>query len=1126
MGANLRHLFWTAITGLCLGCVLPCAPAAEPSSPQEPAATEFFESRIRPVLAERCYSCHSGQAKSLEGGLLLDSAVGLAAGGNRGPAIDIADAGASLLLQAIRYTSDELKMPPEDAGGPLAAEQVADFESWIRAGAPFPAAAEPLSDARQHEHARQHWAFQRVLKQNPPAVVQERWVKNDVDSFILAALEQAGASPSPSVDRRTLLRRAKYDLIGLPPTWDEIVAFENDSSPTAYADLIERLLASPHYGERWGRYWLDVARYADTKGYVYSREERRFVHAHVYRDWVVRSLNEDLPYDQFLVRQIAADQVEGIDRSSLAAMGFLTIGRRFINVKADIIDDRIDVVSRGLMGLTVACARCHDHKYDPVPTKDYYSLYGVFEGSSESTLPLATLPEVPSSPFEAELASRNRTLGELFIAHREELLERLRSMSAAYLAIVPKVATLPTEDFYMTMGSDEVNPVFVRQWHKYISRLPATDPIFAPWHKFANLPPESFAASAGTVLAELSAAGVVVNPLVHRAFAGAPPSSVDEVAQRYGKIFNDVHTAWRAVQLAASAVRAVAPPSLPDPAAEAVRQVLYGADSPIYLRPTKPSEAEFFFAEAAREELGQAQAKIESWIVESLGAVAHAVILEDRSQQQPPRVFVRGNPKNQGVEVPRQFLEVIAGRQRRPFEQGSGRLELARAIASPDNPLTARVMVNRIWAHHFGAGLVRTPSDFGLRSEPPSHPELLDYLATRFIESGWSIKAMHRLIMTSATYQQASDDLPESRAIDPDNRLWWRTNRRRLDFEAARDSLLAVAGRLDPSVGGRAVDLTSQPFSNRRTLYGYIDRLNLPTMFRAFDFASPDTHSPKRFETTVPQQALFMMNHPFVMDQARHLGAHPEVAAAEGIEAKVTALYRRIFARDPTSDEIDLARPFAEEQPVTAAATSPWSYGQARLDPQTELVREFTPLPYYTGETWHAGPQLPELKCGWAALSAGGGTPGSEPGWAVARRWSAPRSGTLAIKGQIGHTSETGDGIRARIVHNRLGELARWNLHKLSSESALTGVKVQQGDTLDFVVDGRQDKTGDEFTWNVELRMEADEAAGAAGAAEGASDAHQWKSQRDFSGPAVPPLTPWQRYVHVLVQSNEFMFVD
>ncbi|MGD9720647.1 MAG: PSD1 and planctomycete cytochrome C domain-containing protein [Pirellulales bacterium] len=642
-----------------------------------PALTDLFEKHVRPLLVNRCLECHGAKQ---EGGLRLDSRAAMIAGGDNGPALVPGDPDASLLVKALRY-ADEPKMPP---AGPLANEAIEPLVQWIAAGAPWPGDASiPL--AQDPDAWRSHWAFQPVRAPARPTVNERDWPQTAIDEFVLARLEGQGLSPSPAADRRTLLRRACYDLTGLPPTAEEIEAFVTDPDPRAFDRAIERLLASPHYGERWARHWLDVARYADSKGYVFTAD-RNYPNAYKYRDWVVRAFNDDLPYDQFLVAQIAADRLPGDDKSRLAAMGFLTVGRRFLNNAHDIIDDRIDVLTRGTMGLTVACARCHDHKYDPIPTADYYSLYGVLASSVE-----------------------------------------------------------PGDGEYMSLADAE-----------------------------------------------------------------------------------------------------------------------------------KPLD---------------------------------------------PHVFVRGNPGNQGAAVPRQFLAALAGDARQPFGAGSGRLELARAIASRDNPLTARVIVNRVWMHFFDEPLMETPSDFGLRSEPPTHPELLDYLAGSLMEDGWSLKGLARRIMQSAAYQQASLDRPECRAIDSQNRLLWRMNRKRLDFEGLRDGLLTAAGQLDGTLGGAAVELTAWPAPRRRTLYGRIDRQNLPNLFRTFDFAGPDTHSPRRFETTVPQQALYMLNSPFLAEQVRTLAARAEHSATDP-RGRIEQLYRLALARRPSEHELALGLSFLESE-VAAEPTAP-----------------------------------------------------------------------------------------------------------------------------------------------------------------------------------------------------------
>jgi hypothetical protein len=650
------------------------AGADEPAKPS-PEAIEFFEAKIRPILVENCYECHSSKAKDVKGGLLLDTREGALQGGDSGAAVVPGDPNRSLLIQAIRYSEDAYQMPPK---GKLPAETIADFESWIENGAADPRDEKPVTEKEQTSPKETHWSFQPIHRAKSPPTMERSWPRDIIDSVAVARIEQHGLAPSPEADRRTLLRRLSYDLTGLPASYEEIEAFVADSDPAAYEKRVDSLLASPAFGERWARHWLDVARYADTKGYVFM-EDRSYPEAYLYRDWVTGAFNGDLPYDQFLRFQIAADRLAPDDPQKLAAMGFLTLGRRFVNNKHDIIDDRIDVITRGLLGLTVTCARCHDHKYDPIPIDDYYSLYGVFASSREPN------------------------------------------------------------------------------------------------------------------------------------------------------------------------------------------------DAPSKLR------------------------------------------LIDSDRPRNARVFLRGNSRNQGDEVPRRFLAVLSGENRQPFTDGSGRLELANAIANPANPLTARVFVNRVWGHLFGEGLAPSASDFGLRSDPPEYPEILDDLARDFADGGWSVKELIRRIVLSSLYRQGSLDEAERIAADPENRWLARRSRRRLDFEALRDSLLVVGGGLDRQMGGASVKITEDRGSPRRSLYAYIDRQNLPGVFRAFDFASPDTHAPKRYETITPQQALFLLNNRFTLGQARSIGRAFSGVSYEDqgrLSELVVAIYRRVLARDPTSEESHAAVEF------------------------------------------------------------------------------------------------------------------------------------------------------------------------------------------------------------------------
>jgi hypothetical protein len=756
-----------------LSLLLCCSPrllaqTALPASSAQASLAEFFESKVRPVLAEHCFSCHGPEKQ--RAGLRLDSKAAALRGSDDGPVLDPGHPEKSLLIKAIRHDS-EIKMPPK---GKLPARVIEDLTTWVRLGAVWPENGSAAIKSGAVAGWKTHWAFQPVRKPPVPKVKNAAWVRTPVDAFILAKLDSEELAPNPAADRRTLLRRAKFDLLGLPPTAEEIATFEADTAGDAFAKMVDRYLASPHYGERWARHWLDVARYADTKGYVFN-EERRYAYAYAYRDYVIKAFNGDLAYDQFLVQQIAADRLvaHGLaEPACQAAMGYLTLGRRFLNNVPDIIDDRIDVLSRGLMGLTVSCARCHDHKYDPIPSRDYYSLYGVFASSMEpKDLPLIAEPE----------------------------------RTKEYLAFESKVSELESE------------------------------------------------------------------------------------VARYK---------------------------------EANKQEL-----------TKGNRK-------FRDGLRALQSKVDAFQASSPAAPARAMILRDKPQPVQQRVFLRGNPNNLGLDVPRQFLGMIAGEHAQPFTDGSGRLELARAIVDSSNPLTARVLVNRLWLHLFGQGLVTTPSDFGLRADPPSHPELLDYLAARFMEDGWSIKKMLRLLVLSNTYRISSAPQAAAAQVDPENRWLARMNRKRLEFEALRDALLACAGRLDPKMYGPPVDITTSPFNGRRTLYGFIDRQNLPGLFRTFDFASPDATSPQRYLTTVPQQALFLLNSPFVQEQAKALVHRPEMATAHETPAKIQILYRLVYGRGADSAEVHLGEQYLSGSAgpaENAGLMTPWErYGQVLL-----LANEF-----------------------------------------------------------------------------------------------------------------------------------------------------------------------------------------
>ncbi len=1071
---------------------------------------EAFEREIRPLLVENCRKCHG--ADKQKGGLRIDSRKALIEGGETGPAVVPGRSDKSVLIDAVRQRG-ELKMPP---GRKLRDEQIAALERWVAAGAPWPAEA-PVAD-KVDEARRRHWAFRPVAAPDPPPVRRGDWCRTPIDAFVLARLEAAGLEPSPPADRRTLIRRVSYDLTGLPPAPEEVDAFVADPDPDAFAAVVDRLLASPHHGEQWARHWLDVARYSDTKGYVYAREERFFVGAPAYRDWVVRAFNDDMPYDRFLLNQVAADRVAPGDRSALAAMGFLTIGRRFLGVTHDIIDDRIDVVTRGTMGLTVGCARCHDHKFDPIPTSDYYSLYGVFQNCTERTEPVADPvgTDDRSRAFRKELDRRSEALRAGLASGRAEASRRVRERLADYLMAQRNPEAFPQEGFDVILGKADLIPAFVRRWKNYLdASAKADDPVFRPWRRFAGLRDDEFAGRAAGLTRDLKESPGL-NPLVARAFA-EPPASIREVAARYGKLLAEVD---RRVQ---ESRRIAASEALPDADTEALRQVFYGPRSPCVVPDEGIVSTEMFFDTDTVVALWKLQGDVDRWLVKSPAAPPYAVALVDRAEIREPRVFRRGNPANRGDEVSRHFLTAIAGPDPKPFTIGSGRLELARAIVDPANPLTARVWVNRVWMHHFGAGLVRTPSDFGLRAEPPSHPELLDWLADRLIKEGWSTKALHRMILLSAAYQQRSDAPGDTRMreqalrVDPANHLLWRMNPRRLTFEEARDTALVASGELNRRVGGRAEELFPGGATNsRRTLYGLVDRQFLPSVLRVFDFANPDLHIPMRSETTVPQQALFALNHPFLAGRARALAARVRDA---GPEAAVRRLYRATYQREPTASQVRAALSFLdgaseEPTPTPARETLAWSYGFGSVDPCTARVAHYRPLPHFNGSAWGGGPQWPDPALGWVQLTARGGHAGNDLQHAAIRRWTAPRDATLAIRSTATHEVAAGDGIRCWIVSSLRGVLKSATVHDAKVRLDVGPIEVEAGETIDFVVDFREGLNSDQYLWAPEIREV------------GPGPDTTWDAARDFVGPAVLRLSPIEQLAQVLLMANELMFVD
>ena len=709
----------------------------------------------------------------------------------------------------------------------------------------FSAGSLPTDSAFDMSAADTHWAFVPLVKPEIPAI-SGKVSSNPVDAFVSYKLGERGLSLNTRSDKRTLIRRVTYDLTGLPPTFEEVESFLTDESSGAYVRLVDRLLASMAYGERWARHWLDVARYADTKGIFRGG---RYSFSYTYRDYVIRSFNEDKPYDQFVLEQLAADQLDlGEDKSALAAMGFLTLGRTFFGRKDFIIDDQIDVVTRGLQGLTVSCSRCHDHKFDPIPTADYYSLHGIFASSQDADeLPVIQSPrsEEDYQCFLKEQQRFDNEIKALTDKTIDKFLVSERSVTGSYLDAVDEARVIEDdEDFKVFAGSRKLQVDVLRLWIAFVdSDEGRGHPVLQAWFDgYEN---------------------------------GDREGGVAFYNERFATTVKEDGEGDSEVRAFFEEVGAPVNPNRENIAKWIRRKI--GADT------------------------GQVTRDRHALDWTHPGAPIRAHTLEDISKPKNSRIYKRGDSGNLGDEVPRRYLQVLSGGNRKPFSSGSGRLELAEAIVGESQQLTARVIANRIWGWHMGRGIVDTPSDFGVRTEEPEHVDMLNWMASSLVESGWSLRSLNRMIVLSDTYQQSSSAKLENLEIDSENVMWHYHPRARLDFESMRDSLLMVAGNLDRTMGGLQVDLTDA-MTNRRTVYGYIDRKDMPGLFRTFDHPSPEASSPGRFETLVPQQALFLLNSPFVIEQSKHLAKRVSRSAA--FDERIQLLYQYVYQRDPTPSEM------------------------------------------------------------------------------------------------------------------------------------------------------------------------------------------------------------------------------
>jgi hypothetical protein len=977
-------------------CVILCL-AALPNAvfAQDAAGIEFFESRIRPLLADRCYGCHSHGAKKLKASLHLDSREGALKGGESGPALVPGSPEKSRLIESVTYKNVDLQMPPKDK---LGDQQIADLTAWVKMGAPWgttkaatAAATGPIEEFNLARRKAAHWAWQPVRPQTPPAVRDATWAEDPIDRFVLAKLEQSNLKPSGPADKRTLVRRAYFAVTGLPPTPEQVEAFLADSSPDAFTTVVDQLLASPAFGERWGRHWLDLVRYAETMGHEFDFP---IPNAWRYRDYVIRALNKDLPYDRFLTEQIAGDLLtdprrgpDGINESALGT-GFYFFGEDVqapVDVRqhqADVFDNRIDVLGKSMLGLTIACARCHDHKFDAISAADYYALYGYLKATRYTQ----------AAVNDRDIAAKAAELGRL----KRSIRQAVARAALANLPPGPLPVDVPTPVPDRPGDLDLAPDTWIAEGAAF-ARVAAGDFMVGDERQPIRGFPTSAKFHSGLVSNRLE--GALRSPTMtlgkrylHVRAAGAD-ARLNVVVDNFNVIRDPIYgglkralkagkTAWLSVDLqmwqGRQAYVELIDTSVADPGGPAAaingwasieRAILSDGATP----PPSPVAS----TQPVAADASYIRATLNPWSDGSLSAApdapARVAVLTRLMTDRPAstdeiaalireyrrvestltapvyapaasdgpaddeHLFIRGSPKNLGPKVPRRFLEALTpmgGSPSVPGTQNPGpgtsanRLDLAKRIADPANPLTPRVMVNRVWHHLFGRGLVASVDNFGALGDAPSHPELLDHLADRFVREGWSIKRLIRAILLTRTWQQSSRGDAAVDAADPDNKLLHRQNVRRLEAETIRDLLLAISGRLDPTMYGPGVPVHLTEFmegrgrpgssgpldgAGRRSIYLEVRRNFLPPMLLTFDTPTPFNTMGRRSVSNVPAQALILMNDPFVQQQAA-LWAKSAVGRDDSDRARLTRMYLQAFSRPPTDDEAQILLPFVAQR--------------------------------------------------------------------------------------------------------------------------------------------------------------------------------------------------------------------
>ena len=924
---------------------------AEDAKTIDPKKLEFFEARIRPVLIEHCYECHSAKSEEVKGSLLVDSAVGLLQGGDSGPAIVPGKPNESPLIEALRY--EGVEMPPD---GRLPANVIKDFERWVEMGSPDPRTDNPAEGVIKPqrvidlEAGRQFWAFRPVHRHERPDVSDKSWPTSDIDAFVLQKLEGAGLKPAPDAERRTLIRRLYFDLIGLPPSPEDVAAFLEDESAMAVQTVVDRLLDSPQFGVHWGRHWLDVARYADSNGADFNAT---FHNAWKYRDYVIASFDQDKPFDQFIREQIAGDLLLHENDKQLTdgivATGFLMLGTKMLSERdkekltMDVVDEQLNTIGQAFMAVTLGCARCHDHKFDPIPTRDYYALAGILRSTrtlqGESQQYVSTWPRRQLPAKEEHVA-----LVKEFESTKKQLQASIKSAKAEADTLGNKVDELRKGTNSLLVDDSEAK--LTGNWEKSTYTKPFIGKGYIhdgksekgeKWAEFTINVPRT--AKYDVQLAYAGTRGRATNVPISVKHAESEvevtlnqevKAPIDNLFASLGHFPFDVEkpaiitisTRGTEGYVLIDAVRLV---ELDEKGAPVVNEVSEENEE------LKRAEAEL---KAASEKHKQLEDDLERLDKEAPPPLPVAIAVAEANEIGDCEINIRGEHRNLGPKAPRGFLQVAySGPAPTIDEKASGRLELAEWIASPDHPLTARVYVNRIWHHLIGQGIVASVDNFGRLGDAPTHPELLDRLAADFMRDGWSTKKMIRQIVLSRTYRMSSRHDESSWNADPENRLLWRGIRRRIPAESIRDSILAVGGNLDLSAAGSPVEglgtLVTQNTADEkeydrkaslhRSVYLPIIRSQLPAILAVFDFADPDLVVGRRPVTNVPAQALLLLNSPFVMEQAEIAADRVRSSSPvkDGEESPDTAsiierTYELILSRRPDATEIARAEEFLE----------------------------------------------------------------------------------------------------------------------------------------------------------------------------------------------------------------------